>query len=277
MAEEIRTGTFHERFDIDVGVDEARRRFVNRVSNNVFSFLESPPPFNPAKGADREHPRRVTQIHRHVANVLGEKYDSLKCLDSYVVNDFYRCLQTLEAVYLAVEDPSIEDGVSDRIDRAIRSSEIDLGIDWQRPQFVRTGARLLDEKLVNEQLRWLSDPKYRTVYRPFQKGLSHFLESEQKPQLLGDVITDMYKALEALFKIVTGRPNKDLSANREMFVSKVKVSDQYKTLLKDYIAYANEFRHAEREQKPRPSISRPEAESFVYLTGLFIRLAVERS
>ena len=84
----------------------------------------------------------------------------------------------------------------------------------------------------------------------------------------------MYEAVEALAKIVTGRPNKDLSANTEMFISKLKVSNHYKTLLKDYIAYGNEFRHAEDEVMPRPPLSEPEVESFIYLTGLFIRLTI---
>jgi hypothetical protein len=85
----------------------------------------------------------------------------------------------------------------------------------------------------------------------------------------------MYEALEALAKIITGRTNKDLSANREPFVSKVKASEHYKKLLKEYIAYANEFRHAEREPGARPVPRRAEVESFMYLTGIFIRLAVQ--
>ena len=86
----------------------------------------------------------------------------------------------------------------------------------------------------------------------------------------------MYEAVEALAKIVTERP-KDLSANAELFISKVNVSDHYKILLKDYVAYAHKFRHAEDRRGARPMPSRAEVESFIYLTGLFIRLAVQRS
>lgn len=215
-------------------------------------------------------------LHLQVAIALGEEYEFDYSFDDYIGGDFSRLLQAVESIYQAL-DESLQDELTNFVNGIIRRSETDLSIGWQPPIFLPTGARLLDEKLVNEQLHWLSDPKYSTVRRPFEKGLSHFLESEQKPQLLGDVVTDMYEAVEALAKIVTGRPHKDLSANREMFVSQVKASDHYKKLLREYITYANEFRHAEQEGKPRPSISRAEAESFVYLTGLFIRLAVERS
>ena len=206
---------------------------------------------------------------------VGERH--IGSFDHHVGSDYYLCLRVLEALYQVLEGKNYQNTLSEKIDRAVRASEVDLGIGWQPPVFVPTGARLLDKSLVNDQLRWLSDPRYSTVYEPFEKGLSHFLETDKKPQLLADVITDMYEALEALAKIVTGRPNRDLSANAETFVSRVKASDHYKKLLKVYIAYANEFRHAEQEGKPRPSISRAEVESFVYLTGLFIRLAVRRS
>jgi hypothetical protein len=36
--------------------------------------------------------------------------------------------------------------------------EVDLGIDWQEGQFVRTGAALFDDKLVNDNLHWLPSP-----------------------------------------------------------------------------------------------------------------------
>jgi sulfur transfer protein SufE len=83
----------------------------------------------------------------------------------------------------------------------------------------------------------------------------------------------MYEALEALAKVVTGR-DKDLSANRELFLSKVKASEGYKGILKEYIEYANNFRHAPKQGQEKPNVSVNECESFVYLTGLFIRLAI---
>jgi hypothetical protein len=161
--------------------------------------------------------------------------------------------------------------------RSIGDSEVDLGISWQWPNFVPTGARLLDERLIHDPLHWLDEPKYRAVYDPFKNGLSHFRESHWKPHLLNNAITEMYEVVEALAKIVTGRPNKEPSGNAELFISKIKASDHHKKLLKDYIAYAGDFRHAEDPPGARPVPSRDEVESFMYLTGVFIRLAVQRS
>ncbi len=160
--------------------------------------------------------------------------------------------------------------------RILGESEVDLGIRWDREnrRFLKSGARLLDDKLVNDLLQWLSEKKYESVLQPFQKGLDHFLHSMKRPELLSDVITDMYESLEALAKIVTHRPSKDLSSNRELFIKAVNASPQYKNLLADYITYANDFRHAVQEGKEKTSLSEKEVESFIYLTGLFLRLAM---
>jgi hypothetical protein len=268
MEEESRPSPFHERFDIEVGADEAKQRFINRVSMSIFADLNEPNHelmprgFYPAK------------IEKHVAYALGATYEYGNDLDTYVARDFRRCLQVLEALYELLVGTHVQEQLSQRIDNALNASEVDLAVSWQPPIFVRTGAPLLDEHLVNEPLRWLSEPRYESVRKPFEKGLSHYLEAQNRPDRLADVVTDMYEAVEALAKIVTGRSGKDLSGNAERFISEVGASSNYKTLLRNYIAYGNEFRHAERESRPRPPLSEPEVESFIYLTGLFIRLAI---
>lgn len=162
------------------------------------------------------------------------------------------------------------------IERTLRDCELDLGVRYETGVFVRSGAKLLDDKLVNEVLRWLSDKNYRTVMEPFSKGLEHLLKSEKYPAVLSDVVTDMYEALEALSKIVTNR-DRDLSGNAELFLNNLGTSQAYKKILKEYIAYANSFRHAASANEPKPSLSIAEVESFTYLTGVFIRLAIESS
>ncbi len=98
------------------------------------------------------------------------------------------------------------------------------------------------------------------------------MHSNNKPELLSDVVTDMHEALEAQAKITAGN-DKDLSANAELFISKLNVSNEYKPILKGYISYANEFRHAAEQGQKKDPLSRRETESFIYVTGLFLRLA----
>jgi hypothetical protein len=95
----------------------------------------------------------------------------------------------LETIYRTAEIPFFEELVSDKIDRTIRNNETDMGIDWRPPNFLLTGAKFLDEPLVNDPLHWLSDPKYKSIYDPFKKGITPYRESEKKPHLFSDVIT----------------------------------------------------------------------------------------
>jgi len=259
---------FHERFDIEVGLVEAKRRFVNRVHNLLIDDF--------VFGLRHDTWR---QVYKAITSKLGERYADNKSIHQTIGLDFFRNLQAVEAIYEFLGPSYSYSNQEERrlidltIHRLLSESEADLGIAWQDGHFVRKGAALLDQKLVNDTLHWLRDAGYESVLQPFEKGLRHFVEANVKKHVLSDVITDMYEALEALAKIVTSR-DKDLSANQESFISRVKASENYKALLKNYINYANDFRHAASENKPKPQISEQETESFVYMTGVFIRLAM---
>ncbi len=186
---------------------------------------------------------------------------------------------SLEALYRAYRGvPDYSDyakKVDNLIQYVISLNEADIGVEWRDGAFWPSGAKLLDEALVNENLKWLADKGYHDVLGPFEKGLRHFSEAQQKPERLGDTVTDIYEAVEALAKVITGR-DKDLSGNAELFISKLKLSDYYKKMLKDYTDYANDYRHAAKLGEKKKPLIRNEVEAFIYTSGLFIRLAVQQ-
>lgn len=255
---------FHERFDLRVNLDEARKRFVNRAYNEIWTriFL-------------RLTERDQNSYQRQVLTAIGERVDFRTALTTQIGEGFTRNLQAIEALYEAMHEVL---GRGQLLSIAVQSilgqAEVDLGVEWRDGRFWRTGAANLDAGLVNDPLRWLRQADMHNVLTPYEKGLGHLLVATQRPEVLADVITDMYEALEALAKNVTGRAGSDLSGNRELFIAKVKASAAYKKLLADYISYANEFRHAAELGTSKPTTSLPEVESFVYLTGVFIRLAI---
>jgi len=257
---------FHERFALEVGLDQARQGFIARAHNRIF------------EGLFWEHREAWgSEILLAVADALGEHVNYERSLSRYVGEDsFVRTLRAIEAMYSVAAHCGWGNQLDSAIKYLLRRAEIDLGVRWDPPGFLPAGAKELDEKLVNDNLLWLRHEKYKSVPAPFEKGLRHLVQSEKSPELLSDVVTDMHEAVEALAKIRTGR-DVDLSSNRELFIKSVDASDHYKLLLKDYIEYANRFRHAPRSEQARPRLSRKETESFVYLTGLFIRLAMPRA
>lgn len=172
--------------------------------------------------------------------------------------------------------------VVNAIKKASSLARVDLGInfDSKKSCFYPTGAKLLDERLVNEELRWLSENQYTKVYEPFEKGLRFLLEAKNDSSKLQDVVTDLYEALETFAKIVCDKPNGQLSKMKQSFLKILGFSKNpyFQEMFNQYCDYAHAFRHGKvkGERKPRPPLDYAEVEAFVYLTGLFIRLGMQK-
>jgi len=258
---------FEKRFNINVDLTDARKRFVNRVYNEIFQSL-----FDKINAWDEtlEHTKQITIS---VCTALGVQYSWREPISQLVGQDFHDILKAIEA--MAQNNDLKGFHIESIVQDILNHSEIDLGVRWHEGKFLPSGSALLDERLVNDVLGLLARDNHETVLQPFNKGLDHLLRATNKPELLSDVITDMYEALEAMAMIVTGN-TRELSANRELFISKLNLSEYFKKLLKDYIEYANDLgRHAGNPGEGKPIPEYKEVESFVYLTGLFIRLAVQ--
>ena len=204
---------------------------------------------------------------------MGKRYSGQGGLGAYVGNDFLDVLWGIEAFHDAVV--LLRKPLDSAIKDVLAQSELDIGVHWKDGKFHRVGAELLDEALINDQMAWLRRSGHDTVLEPFAKALRHLLESESRPELLSDVITDAYEALEALAKKVTGK-NWDLSTAKQLFIKEIGAGKFHEHLLSRYIDYAGDYGHAKKDGPPRPPPSKTEAEFFVYLTGLFLRLAMEK-
>ena len=259
---------FHQRFNIPVSHAEAQRRFLNRVHNLIWDefmirfYKDSMPHYH--------------QLTKNVIIDLGERYKDASSIEQYVKTDFFMNLRAIEALYSRLAGTGYPNQLDRIIETILAQCEIDLGIRWNSGHFLPAGAPTLDDGLVNDVLGILTSSQYKGVSDPFVKGLDHFLNSIKKPELLSDVVTDMYEAVEALAKIVC-RNDKVLSANREALVPKLSLSNPYKNIVKEYIEYANDLhRHAGEKGQPKSLPSSPEVEAFLYLTGLVIRLALSK-
>jgi len=259
---------FHVRFDIDVPVPDARRRFLNRIENRVLKLAEALD-----KAARANSINVLDPLIIEVETALGESHRKIVSSRTgfrevwrEVVNDnFSRCLQAIEGFHQALSEygQPVVQKLSAAVNETLKQSEVDLGITWHDGFFLKKGAELLDENLVNENLRWLAEPKYQNVLVPFRKGLSHLLEGTKDAQRFGDTVTDMYEAAEAMARIVTGKPSRDLASLREEFVSTLRLPDAYKKLLKEYIDYGCDFRHAVQTGQKRTWPPEYETEAFV--------------
>jgi hypothetical protein len=265
---------FEKRFDIPLALEDVKERFMQRIWNGLNQNFET---------LVRDGPSIYDlSVLRHVADGLGVMYHAHYGFAHYAGEYFYELLHSLELLYAGMLEDSIYNRSDDLqnlesiINAAVDKCEIDLGIEWKDGIFRPSGAKLLDKELVNEPMKWLADPKYKNVLQPFQKGLKHYVEATKDQNKLSDTVTDMYEALEALAKIVTERPDKDLSANAQLFASKLGLNEYYNKMLKDYIGYACDYRHGVEQTRERQLPKRNEVEAFLYTTGLFIRLAIQQ-
>lgn len=260
---------FHERFGIELGIEEGKRRFVNRVLNVLSIDVPSI--------AFRYHREDGWfEVERYLCSRLGERYTRTCCLKELMGADFDKCLRALEALYEYPRWKGANNPIEPIITGILHETEIDIGIRWESGQFLPAGAPALDDALVNDPLNLLNTAEYEEVAKAFQNGLNHLLHSIKNENLLANVVADMYKALEGLFKIVCGN-NKGINANRDSFIKTLSLNPSYNEMLDAYIDYANLMaRHASEQGQARPPLPRKEVEAFVYLTGLFIRLALSK-
>lgn len=256
---------FNQRFtNIDIGVDEARRRFVNRMLFVLF----------PA------YPGIIGNELQLASRALGESIRVLADLEKIVRDDFYRMLDMLERLVIILPDENQKGRqltasvLSEQIRQELTAADIDLEVEWKEGKFFHRGARFLDEKLVDDPLEWLRNRGLSVVYEPFIKALEHFLRAHSDERLLSDSITDAYDALEAMAKVVC-RSNQKFDQIREQFITKIGASQKFKKIAREMSLYAHEFRHGASEAKPKPIPTRAEVETFIYTVGIMIRLATE--
>jgi hypothetical protein len=131
--------------------------------------------------------------------------------------------------------------------------------------FYPSGAKELDEKLIEEPLEWLGGFPAEKI--DYLKALTGYANSR-----LDDVIGNCYLVIEGIARNTLSN-KKTLENNREELIKKIGLSQEWKSLLSNFVNYANEFkRHASEK---RHSLSPIEVEGFLYMTGLLVRIIIE--
>jgi hypothetical protein len=260
----VKVSSFESRFNIPIDLEKSKSTFVNRVRNTIWNNLSY----------EEDGINRHDAILWSIANGFGEEYSSFYDFDECIGVSFLRNLKALEITYtvFTTEEKRLE--LQQGIEYCLSNSEIDIGIKWHNGIFIKSGAKELDEELVNKVMEWIDDEKYKTVKIPFVRGIQSLIEAVNNEGRRRDVIRDMYESLEALSMIITGKTKKELSGNMEKYLAIAGVSNEYRCILREYIVYGNRIRHATGKNDEILKISYKEVESFVYLTGVFIRISI---
>jgi hypothetical protein len=266
---------FNQIFGLGNGVREERKRFVERVNHLVFHEIDTEKTneycymglfdlvcvelgVNPYKFSQRLMTRADADVH------LPPPIRTL------TKDNFIKTLQVLCIIHSYIEyDGDSKKGqknLTESIDLALSLCSCDIGIRWKEGFFHPVGAEELDKPLIEGTLTWLKD--YANERKDYERALQNFSEGGKS---LGDVIKNCYSAVEGVVRNVLGN-DRTLNNNKDELLKQMNLSDGWKSIMATYIKYAHDYRHASPE---RHKITKQEAEAYLYMTGLIIRLTIE--
>jgi len=266
---------FNETFGLEDSADDERKRFVQRVNQFIFHVIDTEE--SREFGYDTLFQMVCFELgvnahdfrQRTRRELLYGDFDASATIRTLTSDDFTKTLRVLCILYSYFESGSDaergQEWLSNNIKLILSRCTCDIDVTWKDGSFFPAGAEELDKPLMEETLTWLND--YPNERKNYQGALQFYLAGEPLP----DVITNCYSAVEGVVRAVLGN-GRTLDKNKDELLSRIDLSDGWKSMLATYIKYAHDYRHAFKE---RHEIKKQEAEAYLYMTGLIIRLVIE--
>lgn len=261
---------FNELFGIQDDLSTEQRRFVERINQTAFPPTEKLNyPVSYQEVFELVCYWLGTNANDRISKVNEGNYFSSKSiippLRSLTHDQFIETIKVLRLLYGALDKyPREQEALAGWIETALEQATVDLGVAWRDGMFYPSGARELDEALIEEPFNWLEDfPDERADYLKAMRGYSN--------NKLDEVIINCYVAVEGLARNILGN-KKTLDNNREGLMKTLELSQEWKSLLGNFITYANEFeRHASEN---RHKLNPVEVEGFLYMSGVLLRMMI---
>jgi len=182
--------------------------------------------------------------------------------------DFIEYIKCLQALFWIDINDSLKKELSQSFSEDIRFSYVDVCIKSTKSGviFYPKGARLLDERIINDVLDWLSS--YPKIYNPFGNALALYQGKKYARELLDDLRFSLEQFFKKFLKIK--KPYKQTLSN---YLGNKSISDKiikmYTELYKFFENYQN------KEVKHNKKFNPLEIEFVIYLTGNFLRFLIQ--
>ncbi|MBN2130583.1 MAG: hypothetical protein JW741_13865 [Sedimentisphaerales bacterium] len=263
---------FNELLGLQDTVEQERKRFVERVNQTIFHEVDT------EKATSFDYPKLFALVCFELgidSHALPERsrgrFDSPpRELKTLTGGDFWKTLEVLCAMHEHIwggygnHDES-QEWLSEMIEGVMSRCTCDIGVRWKNGFFYPSGAEELDKPLIEDVLIWLKD--YPSEEKDYRAALRNYMAGDS----LADVIKNCYSAVEGMARAVLGN-EKTLDNNKDALLAKLSLSNGWNRLLANYVTYAHDYRHA---NETRHEITPQEAEAYLYMTGLVIRLTIE--
>jgi len=264
----------YKRFNITVNLDGAISIFRNKIEN-ILSHGQLGEEIFETK--DNE-----IDVFWELCNVLGIEYQYhgysggkvSHIFDDLNFPEYLFRLQILLNFLLDCGKKQSAINLIGIIENAINASPTDLGIrikfyKTKGAQILFSGAKLLDSKLVDDILGVLEDKEKLPIKVAFEKGLREFSEGKKAPEKLRDCVRDMQLATDELMHFVFKDKNIGLKhLFKDKRCEKLGLNQYQVQIFWQYKEFADKL----AKHKSDAKIDEFDAESFIYLTGLLMRL-----
>lgn len=257
---------FNEAFGLQDSITVERQRFVQRTNDLVWGYI------NHWGNWKRGWLQEVCiELGIGMQQAQSAAYQRRKVLDptpqDLTGDDFDATLKLVCVVYHVVSRhaDNIADEVDQRVRRVMSLATVDLGVTWNRGMFYPSGAEFLDHGLIEDPFRWLdAAPEPKELFR---KSVVDYAQKRYSDSVAGG-----FKTLERLAAITLGN-ERTLDNNKGELLQRLGISPQWRSLLNNFMQYANDFaRHA---SQPQAQLEPAEVEAFLYLAGVFVRLILK--
>lgn len=278
---------FKKRFGQEINVDELKKDFVNKINHaliepldesigyyyglsndGLFDFIAIKFNLNPSEIV-RSYNRNSyasTYSRPPMTYFSSRKFESTMVLVE-VLYDYY---QRSNNVY------GSEDWI-EKINKVVKyalNQPTSLGVSWRDGKFYPEGIEEFDEKLISDVVKWLEKkPKIQALYK---NALDHYSQSLTDPIKRKDVVSNSFQAVEKLTKEFLETTKESFDNNFNSLVDKLDLDKEWKKIFNSYKELSKEFgRHAGSNNNFIPK--QEDTEAFLYLSGLIIRLILEKS
>ncbi len=264
---------FNEVFGLEDRIEEEKERFVNRVNQKIFNVLDTEllEQFDYPELYESVCFELGVNVHDFRQRELNRDYILFApaAIKTITGDNFEKTLIVLCTLYREIKLEYLgrpgRQWLSEVVNFILSRCTLDIGVRWKDGFFYPSGAEELDKPLVEETMTWLKH--YPNESKNFLTALQCYMMGDS----LTDVISNCYSSVEGMARNLLGN-QKTLDNNKDELLAKINLSDGWKSILANYINYAHNYRHASPE---RHNITKHEAEAYLYMTGLIIRLIIE--
>ncbi len=258
---------FLDRFGLGVNADQCAAWFATWIRNQltgdeVFLGASEQAAFGLASRMGITY-RPATAIMR----MMRTSDRSHSSFEDYIPVGLHDLLRATE--YLHANMPAARAAIDRFIPEGLANAPCDLQLRWEDGRFLPAGAELLDQQLVSPALAFLRNSALRGAAEPLERALRALLEGRRTPPRYKDAVRDAYEAVEYAAKIVCDN-DRTLNANREFVGNRARLAGTSRALLREYIAFGNDYRHAESIEG-LPPVDGHCAEQCIYETAILLR------